>query len=98
MSPLQRFALGGAPMPDGVMVFLSPAAGAPDELRAALDCHRAWMMLGEAGMDACPLDLPDLRIRAYGDRNGITVELRSADTALVPELQRRAAAELEQTR
>ena len=97
VSPLQRFGIGGAPIADGVMVFLSPDAGSPDELLSALRCHRAWMMLGEAGMDACPLDLAGLDIRAYGDRNGVTVELRPNDKRLVRELQRRAAAELEHT-
>jgi hypothetical protein len=97
VSPLQRFGIGGAPMADGVMVFLSADAGPPDELLASLQCHRAWMMLGEAGMDACPLDLARLEFRAYGDRHGVTVEIRSTDSRLVPELQRRAAAELERT-
>jgi hypothetical protein len=97
VSPLQRFGIGGAPMADGVMVFLSADAGPPDELLASLRCHRAWMMLGESGMDACPLDLAGLEIRAYGDRHGVTVEIRPTDSRLVPELQRRAAAELEHT-
>ncbi|HEY5939135.1 MAG TPA: hypothetical protein VIU61_31000, partial [Kofleriaceae bacterium] len=72
VSPLRRFGIGGQAIADGVMVFLSADAGSPEELRAALACHRAWMMLGEAGMDACPLDLADLDIRAYGDRTGVT--------------------------
>lgn len=94
-SPLQRYAIGGENTATGVIVFLDPSAGPADHLLAQIRCHRAWMMLGERGMDDCPLDLGKLQIVAHGDAAGISVELSTTDAALVPELQRRAAHELE---
>ncbi len=95
VSPLERYAVGGAPTDRGVMLFLSVEAGSADALMAELRCHRAWMMLGRTDMDSCPLDLAGLRVDARGDASGITVEISVADRALVPELQRRAAHDLE---
>jgi len=95
ISPLQRFAIGSWNTTSGVILYLSPTAGDPDRLLADLKCHRAWMMLAPAGMEACPLDLPGLALDARGDANGITVSLIVRDPALVPELQRRAAHDLE---
>jgi hypothetical protein len=95
VSPLQRFGVGGMPTDNGVVIFLGPEAGPPDQLMAEMRCHRAWMMLSEAGMEQCPLDLPDLQVTAHGDRRGASVEIKVKDRALVPELQRRAAHELE---
>jgi len=96
VSPLQRHGVGGTNTADGVLVFLGPDAGPPDELLKAIRCHRAWMMLGERGMEECPLDLAGLRVIAHGDPSGISIELAVSDPKLVPELQRRAAADLEQ--
>jgi hypothetical protein len=97
VSPLQRHALGGTNVEDGVIVFLRPDAGTPEALLRAIRCHRAWMMLGERGMEDCPLDLEGIRVVAHGDPTGISVEITVADPALVPELQRRAAKDLEMT-
>jgi hypothetical protein len=95
MSPLARFAIGGANIADGVVIYLAPEAGPPERLLADLDCHRAWMMLAPANMEHCPLDLLGLRADASGGPEGISVTLTVRDPALVPELQRRAAHELE---
>ncbi len=95
ISPLQRFAIGSWNTTTGVILYLSPAAGDPDRLLADLKCHRAWMMLAPADMEACPLDLPGLALDARGDTEGVTVSLIVRDPALVPELQRRAAHDLE---
>ena len=95
ISPLERYAVGGAPTEEGALLFLVVEAGSPDELMAAMRCHRAWMMLGRSDMASCPLDLAGLRVSAWGDASGITVEMRVADKQLVPELQRRAAHDLE---
>jgi hypothetical protein len=95
ISPLQRYGRGGANLTDGVVIFLDPAAGPRDRLLVALRCHRAWMMLGESGMDDCPLDLADLDIAVHGDPEGVSVEITTANAALVPELQRRSAVELD---
>lgn len=95
VSPLQRFGTGGTPTATGVLVVLSTYPGAPDALIAELRCHRAWMMLGPTGMDDCPLDLPGLRVDARGEAGAITLELAVEDAALVPELQRRTAVDLE---
>lgn len=95
VSPLQRYGVGGAPTAGGVRVFLDPEAGAPDHLLAAMRCHRAWMMLGRSDMESCPLDLAGIRIEARGDAGGITIDITVNDTSLVPELQRRAAHDLE---
>jgi hypothetical protein len=76
---------------------LASQAGPPDRLMAAMHCHRAWMMLGEAGMEDCPLDLDGLAIETYGDETGISVEITVRNRALVPELQRRAAKDLERS-
>jgi hypothetical protein len=97
VSPLQRFGLGGFPSDHGVTVMLASQAGPPDRLMAAMHCHRAWMMLGEAGMEDCPLDLDGLAIETYGDETGISVEITVRNRALVPELQRRAAKDLERS-
>lgn len=95
MSPLQRFGVGGWNTATGVIVYLSPNAGKPDRLLALMRCHRAWMMLGPTDMEDCPLDLPGLAIDARGDANGVTVSIVVRDPKLVPELQRRAAKDLE---
>ena len=58
-------------------------------------CHRAWMMLGRTGMDACPLDLPGVEVDARGDANGIELTITESNPALVNELRRRAALDLE---
>jgi hypothetical protein len=80
---------------DGVRVFLHPDAGQPEALLRALRCHRAWMMLGDRGMEDCPLDLAGIHVVAQGDPTGISVDITVHDPNLVPELQRRAAKDLE---
>jgi len=96
VSPLVRYGVSGWPTANGVILYLSPQAGTPDELLAALKCHRAYMMLGpSAMMDDCPLDLPGLELDARGDKEGVTVALSVKDHALVPELKRRAEHDLE---
>jgi hypothetical protein len=95
VSPLQRYGKGGMPTSEGVVVFLGVDAGPPDRLLAELRCHRAWMMLSEAGMEHCPLDLPGIHIVLHGDATGISVDIRIDNARLVPELQRRAAHDLE---
>jgi len=95
VSPLQQYGAGGTPVDDGALVFLSPAAGSGDRLVAAMRCHRASMMLGERGMDDCPLDLDGIQLQTYGDASGVTVEIKVRDVRLVPELQRRVARDLE---
>lgn len=97
VSPLQRFGIGGTNLPDGVLIFLRPEAGRPDELLGAIRCHRAWMMLAESGMSDCPLDLEGIQIVAHGDASGASVQITVKDPRLVPELQRRAARDLEVT-
>jgi hypothetical protein len=97
ISPLVRWGIGGADLPDGVTIYLAPTAGDPDALMADMRCHRAWMMLQPAeGMDDCPLDLAGLTVEATGAKDGVTIHLRVHDPALVPELRRRAAHDLEQ--
>lgn len=98
MSPLRRYGKGGTPTHDGARVFLSSYPGRPDALMAEIRCHRAWMRLGHAAMDSCPLDLPGLNVHAHGDEGGVTVEISIKDPALVPELQRRTMLDLEGTR
>jgi hypothetical protein len=95
ISPLQRYAIGGGPIADGTLLLLSPDAGPPDRLLAAMQCHRAWMMLGRTEIDDCPLDLPGIRVSARGNMHGVELTITVADPALVPELQRRAAHDLE---
>jgi len=60
-----------------------------------MKCHRAAMMLAPSGMEDCPLDLPNVVLDARGDTDGITVSITVRDPKLVPELQRRAAHDLE---
>lgn len=94
VSPLQRYGTGGWNTATGVIVYLTPTVS-PDALLSELRCHRAWMMLAPAGMDDCPLDLPGLAFDARGDGEGITLSIIVRDPALVAELQRRAAHDLE---
>lgn len=95
ISPVQRYGVGTSPVPGGTVVLLSPDAGSPDALLAAMRCHRAWMMLDRTDMDDCPLDLPGLRVSARGDAEGIELTMTIDDPMLVPELRRRAAHDLE---
>jgi hypothetical protein len=90
ISPLQRFSTGGIPKADGIIVFLDPAAGPPERLLRELRCHQAWMKLGEAPDDKCPLEIVDIDLTAYGDGTGISVEIATQDPGSVAELQRRA--------
>jgi len=95
VSPLEAYGVGGWNTATGVIVYLAPDAGPPDRLLAKMKCHRAAMMLAPGGMDDCPLDLPDITLDARGDTEGITVAIGVRDPKLVPELQRRAAHDLE---
>jgi len=95
ISPLERYGIGGWNTQAGVILYLDAKAGDPDRLLADLKCHRAWMMLSDAGMESCPLDLPGIQLDARGDADGITVSISIRDPKLVDELHRRAAAELE---
>jgi hypothetical protein len=95
VSPLVRFAIGGSPIADGAVVYLSSDAGTPEQLLAAMRCHRAWMMLGRSAMDDCPLDLPGIEIVAHQGPGAIEVSITTRDAAQVPELQRRVAKDVE---
>ncbi len=95
VSPLVRWGTGGWNTATGAIIYLDPKVGGPDHLLSELKCHRAWMMLGPAGQDSCPLDLPGLLVDARGGTEGITVSLGVKDASLIPELQRRVAGQLE---
>lgn len=95
ISPIVRYAVGGGTTPDGVVLYLTSDAGVPERLLADLKCHRAWMRLAPANMDDCPLDVAGLRIDATGNGQGITLHLTVREPSLIPELQRRAAHDLE---
>ncbi len=95
VSPLQRYGIGGNPFEHGAVIYLSPEAGAPDKLLADMRCHRAWMMLGSSGMEDCPLDLAGIKITATGDAKEVMVTITARDPAIITELQRRTALELE---
>jgi hypothetical protein len=98
VSPLRRHGLGGWNTSTGTIVYLSAAAGPADHLLADLRCHRAWMMVAaNNGMEQCPLDLPNLVVDAHGDDEGITLAI-SVGSRFVEELQRRVAAELDETK
>jgi hypothetical protein len=94
-SPLESYGIGGWNTTTGVIVYLAPEAGPPDRLVARMKCHRAFMLIAPSGMEDCPLDLPDIALDARGDSDGITVSIVVRDPNLVPELQRRAAHDLE---
>ena len=95
VSPLESYGIGGWNTATGVILYLAPDAGAPDRLLTRMKCHRAMMMLAPVGMEDCPLDLPDIAVDARGDTDGITVSIVVRDPKLIPELQRRAAHDLE---
>ena len=95
MSPLRRYALAGSEVPGGTLVVLSPDAGTPDHLLSAMRCHRAWMMFGRSDKDDCPLDLPGLHVAARGQAGAIELTITVSDPALVDELRRRAATDVE---
>lgn len=95
VSPLQRYGVGGNDVENGTLVILRPDAGPPDRLLAAMRCHRAWMMIQRTDMADCPLDLPGIRVSARGDAQAIEVTITVSDPALVTELRRRAAHDLE---
>ena len=95
VSPLQRYGIGGTPFEHGAIIYLSPEAGPPERLLRDMRCHRAWMMLGPSGMDDCPLDLAGIQVTARGDAKEIAVTIKVRDAALVDELHRRTALELE---
>jgi hypothetical protein len=95
VSPLQRWGVSGWNTQAGVILYLRPSAGTPERLLADLKCHRAWMMLSDAGMDDCPLDLPAITLDVRGDDESITVLIGVRDPTLVDELHRRAAHDLE---
>lgn len=96
VSPLQRYAIAVWPTSTGVIMYLAASAGPADRLLADMKCHRAWMMLApQASMEDCPLDLPGIEVDARGGSDAITVSIVSRDPALVDELHRRAARDLE---
>jgi len=95
VSPLEAYGIGGWNTTTGVIMYLSPDAGPPDQLIARMKCHRAAMMLAAPGMEDCPLDLPGIALDARGEEGGITVSIVVRNPDLVAELQRRAAHDLE---
>lgn len=95
LSPLEAYGLGGWNTTTGVIMYLAPEAGPADRLMARMKCHRAAMMMAPSSMENCPLDLPDIAVDARGEEGGVTVSIVIRDPALVPELQRRAAHDLE---
>jgi len=95
ISPLQRYAVGAWNTATGTTMVLASTVVDPDRLLADMKCHRAWMMLAPANMETCPLDLPGLVLDATRDADGVTISLSVRDPNLVPELQRRAAHDLE---
>jgi hypothetical protein len=95
ISPLVRYGVGGWPTANGAIIYLSRDAGTPDQLLAAMKCHRAFMMLAPRDMDDCTLDVPGLVLDARGDADGVTVSLTVTDRAFIPELKRRVAHDLE---
>jgi hypothetical protein len=94
VSPLERYGAAGWNTSTGVVVYLEPAVGSADDLLAAMRCHRAWMMLGPAGMEDCALDLPGLVLDARGDKDGVTLAI-TVEKKLIGELQRRVTKQLE---
>ena len=94
VSPLERYGQGEMVTTDGVLVFLGKPGVTTQQLRAELRCHQAWTAVSEIDEDG-PLDLPELRIVMHEDSTGISVELQIADKAMIPELQRRTARQLE---
>lgn len=94
-SPIEQYGIGGVPTADGVIVFLAPQAGPANHLLSDVECHRAWMMLTPMNMEGCTLDLDGIHVDAVGDEAGITLRITEHDPSLVPELQKRAAKDLE---
>jgi hypothetical protein len=95
-SPLARYAVGGWSTSTGVILYLAPEAGTPADVLAAMKCHRASMMLtANPAMEACALDLPGLLLDARAEGGTITLSMSVRDRQLVPELQRRAAHDVE---
>jgi hypothetical protein len=95
VSPIMRYAIGGAPIEAGAVIYLPSSAGPAKRVLAEVECHRAWMRLAPANMDDCPLDLAGLAISATTTPDGITLTLTIANPKLVPELQRRVTHDLE---
>jgi hypothetical protein len=95
VSPIVRFGIGGQRTNDGAIVYLSKAAGSVEQAMAILKCHRAWMRIAPANMEACPLDLAGLVVSATATTDGIVLTLTVSDPKLIPELQRRVAHDLE---
>lgn len=95
ISPLEAYGIGGWNTTTGVIMYLAPEAGPADQLMARMKCHRAAMMMAPSGMEDCPLDLPGIALDARGEEGGVTVSIVIRDPALVAELQRRAAHDLE---
>lgn len=95
ISPIARHGVRASNTATGAVIELDAKAGAPVIVLADLRCHRAWMMREPASeMPACALGLPGLRIDVEGDAWTSRVVLSVADPLLVPELQKRVAAEL----
>jgi hypothetical protein len=97
-SPITRHRIGGWDTENGVVVLLSTHAGSPETLLADLRCHRAYLLASTAVDQDSPLGLPGLQIDARGDQDGITLTLTVRDSKLLPELRRRIAIQVEETK
>ncbi|MCE9578069.1 MAG: hypothetical protein K8W52_33375 [Deltaproteobacteria bacterium] len=95
VSPLVHHAIGASEIPTGMVVYLTPEAGTPEQLLAEMRCHRAWMMLGRTNMDSCPLDLAGIEVVAHRTEGAVEVMITTRDRGLVKELQRRVAMDVE---
>lgn len=96
ISPLRLYGIGSRNTATGVIIYLAGDAGPADRLLADTQCHRAWMRLApHEDMDNCPLDLPGLELAARGNADVMMLTITIADPALVHELQRRAAQNIE---
>jgi hypothetical protein len=95
VSPLLRMRIRDEDTATGATVYVSALAGSPDQLVAALRCHRAWLRAtADPTHDDCPLALAGLRVDARRNGDRVRIDLAVTDPALVPELQRRLHAQV----
>jgi len=92
-SPLTRHGLSAAPIDAGVAFMLAPAAGPPEEVLAAIRCHRAWLVLEDrptASEDVVALD--GLRYSVQIRDEVLELRVTTTVAGAVSELRRRAEA------
>lgn len=89
-SPLTRHGRSAAPIDGGVALVLDPDAGPPEDVLAAIRCHRAWLALEDRPASDDVVALDGLRYSVEIRDEIIELRITATNAGELDELRRRA--------